>query len=99
MIWIDFKQDVSYAVRSLRKTPSFTAVAMLTLALGIGANTAIFSVINGVVLRALPYHDSERLVFLWSSNSSSPREPLTPARLVDFRNRLTSVTGVAGISQ
>ena len=97
-VWTELRQDAACAVRSLRKTPGFTAIALLTLALGIGANTAIFSVINGVLLRALPYRNPDRIVFVWSSNASLAREPLTPARLVDFREQLTSLTGLAGIS-
>jgi putative ABC transport system permease protein len=91
-------RDLSYALRSLKKSPAFTAVAILTLALGIGANTAIFSVINSVLLRPVAYQKPERLVFLWSSSGSLSREPLTPARLMDFREQLTSLTGLAGIS-
>ena len=92
------KQDITYALRGLRKTPAFTAVAVATLALGIGANTAIFSVINSVILRPLAFPDPDRLVFLWSSSTSLTREPLTPARLVDFRDQWTSVSAIAGIS-
>jgi putative ABC transport system permease protein len=92
-------QDAAYAVRGLRKSPAFSVVALVTLALGIGANAAIFHAVYGMLLRPLAYRDAERLVFVWSSRPTVPREPLSPARLIDFRQQLTSLHGVAGISQ
>ena len=96
-MWIDFRQDILYACRGLRRTPGFTAIAVLTLALGIGANTASFSVINTVLLRPLPFPDADRLVFIWNTRDGRP-EPIGPGRLRDLQTQATSLASFAGIS-
>ncbi|MCY1022684.1 ABC transporter permease [Pyxidicoccus sp. MSG2] len=87
-------QDVRYALRTLRKAPAFSLVAVLTLALGIGATTALFSVVRGVLLKPLPFPASERLVRLWQASPvlDSPRTVLSLPDLEDWKARQKSFT-------
>src|SRR5436309_1004435 len=87
----DFWQDLLFAFRSLRRNAGFAAVAVLSLALGIGAATAIFSVVHAVLLRPLPYPQAERLVRVWNSWNETPDARLSVPELLDYRARGPSV--------
>lgn len=91
------KQDLRYALRMLGKKPLFTAVAILTLAIGIGANVAIFSVVNSVLLERLPYPQSQRLAVVWSEFGGEGRAPAAAPEVVSIRERSKSFEEVAGI--
>jgi hypothetical protein len=93
-------QDLRYAFRTLIKQPGFTLIAIVTLALGIGANTAIFSVVNAVLLRPLPFRESDRLVMIWHHGAAAAggdRTPLAVADLLDLRAQSHSFEGIAAI--
>ena len=91
-------QDVRYAIRSLRKNPSFAAIAILTLALGIGANTTIFSVVNGVLLKPLPYPNPGRLLTLWETHPTFGQFlSAAPANFYDWRAQNTSFDKMAAL--
>ena len=96
-----FLKDVAYAFRTLRKNPGFTVIATITIALGIGACTAVFSVVNGMLLRPLPYGEPSRLVLVWSElrtrNVLDFPFPIPDVR--DLRQSAQSFESVVGITQ
>src|SRR5262247_3842425 len=89
--------DLRFAFRQLLKHRGFTAVAVLTLALGIGANTAIFSAVDAVLIRPLPYLDAARLVMIWDemSDIGFPKHQSTPAEWREWRQHNTVFTDIA----
>src|SRR6202165_5585555 len=91
-----FWQDLRYALRMLRKNPGFTAVAVITLALGIGANTAIFSVVNSVLLRPLPYREPTKLVRIYSEFPTMQLRKfwLSPPELLDIQKEAKSLEAI-----
>ena len=95
--WTAVAQDVRFALRSLRRQPGFTAAVVLTLALGIGANAAIFSVLDGVLLRPLPYPGADRIVALWTRNDVQqwPRDVSSYPNVADWRAGATTFEAIA----
>ena len=95
----DLAQDLHYGLRMLVKNPSFTIVAVLALALGIGANSAIFSVVNTVLLRPLPYKNPGRLVMLWEEamHLGFPKNTPSPANFIDWRAQNTVFEAMAAM--
>ena len=95
-----FLQDVRYAFRLLAKSPGFTLVAVLTLALGIGANTAIFSVVDAVLMQPLPYQDSGRLVTIWNDYGSGGQSlpAVSAPDFRDYQHRATTFADLAAAS-
>ena len=98
MFWDLWRGDIRHTIRLAIKTPVFTILTILALALGIGATTAIFALVNGVLLRSLPYRDDARLVNVWSFNTKEnrPRNTLSPANFLDFQKMNTTLDGLEG---
>ena len=104
LLWIEqTMQDLRYGLRTLSKSPGFTITAVLTLALGIGACTAIFSLVNAVLIRSLPYGDPERLVYLFSPNPALkiPAEVIYPSYgdFYDLKREAKSYVGMSNFEQ
>lgn len=90
------RQDIRYALRRLGKAPWFTLAAVITLALGIGANTAVFTLVNAVLLRGLPFEESDRLVAVWMENNRGQQSSLSYPDLADIAERSSSLAGLGG---
>src|SRR6266852_1794707 len=93
-------QDLRYAVRMLLKSPGFTCVAVFTLALGIGANSAIFSVVNTLLIRPLPYSNPDQLVMVWENlaRANNPHNAVSPANFLDWKEQNKSFQQMAAFT-
>ena len=91
-------KDIRYGLRSLIKHPTFAIVCIVTLALGIGANTAIFTVVNAVVLRPLPFAEADRLTMIWTTKDANQEQPLSFADYNDLKNQTKSFSAIGAAS-
>ncbi|HMJ06366.1 MAG TPA: ABC transporter permease [Chthoniobacterales bacterium] len=100
-MFADLVQDLRYGWRTLLKSPGFTGIAVLALALGIGANSAIFSVVNTILLRPLPYQNPDELVMIWenATHLGFPKNTPSPANFLDWQQQSTLFAGVAAIAE
>ena len=96
-LWLEeFRDDIRFAFRQLRASPAFTLVATLTLALGIGANSAIFALVDATLLRPLPYRDAGQLVTIWETSGTTPRGFASPPNMLDWKSRSRTFETIAG---
>jgi len=97
--WLaDLARDGRHGLRTLRRSPGFTAVALMTLALGIGANSAIFALADATLLRPLPYPDADRLVMIWERSATNVRSSISLVNLHDWEERSRSFDAMAAIA-
>jgi hypothetical protein len=94
----ELRDDVRFAWRQLRARPGFAIVATLTLALGIGANSAIFALVDATLLKPLPYPDPGRLVTIWERTDANPRGYASPLNMLDWNARSRSFEGIAAFT-
>ena len=92
-------QDIRFGIRMVAKSPGFAAIAIFTLALGIGANTALFSVVNGVLLNPLPYQQPDRLVALYARSKEFSRGSISYPNFLDWVRRQRSFSTLAAFRQ
>jgi putative ABC transport system permease protein len=91
------RQDIRYAARKLVRTPGFTAIAVITLGLAIGATTAVFSIVNGVLLKPLPFRDPDQVVVVGSTNRDGKLQVMSAPDFIDYRDRTHSFVGMAAV--
>src|SRR5689334_8498108 len=91
-----FMQDLRFAFRQLMKAPGFVLTVVLTLALGIGAVTAMFSLVEGILLRPLPFHEPDRLVLLGDHIGNSPNKPVTAREIGTYANATSAFSSLGG---
>jgi len=98
-LWLEeLKNDVKFAIRQLRAAPAFTLVATLTLALGIGANSAIFALVDATLLRSLPYGDAGQLVTIWEKSDATARGFASPSNMLDWKARSRTFENIAAFT-
>ena len=94
----ELRHDISFALRQLRTAPAFTLIAAATLALGIGANSAIFALVDATLLRPLPYRDADRLVTIWETSGATQRGYASPPNMLDWKTRSRTLEAIAGFT-
>ena len=94
----ELRHDITFALRQLRTAPGFTLIAAATLALGIGANSAIFALVDATLLRPLPYRDADRLVTIWETSDATRRGFASPPNMLDWKSRSRTFETIAGFT-